>query len=365
VPRYYLDLPQDTNPRAWDPHAGPRMERPDTRYFGRAFAEMEKGLRDPELEVYLTWSVDRLPSYGDRVVAVLLGDEVGRIPRYADRVGAVFKSYGTRPVLGSRPVDLDATELLAIAQWAYRWVRWLPGGTAHGWRLARRRVRRERIPSRLFTIPLGTYNQLDLPMLSIESRPTDLFFAGSIEHYGSSRRLRSPKQRAREEMLAAVERLGRTRSGLQLDIRRTPGFTASANASPAAYSQALMSSRVCLAPRGTSLETFRVFEGLRYGCIVVTERLPSRWFYDGAPLLQLDCWADLEQVIARVLDDPAELQSWHLRALAWWQERCSEIAVGRYLAACLNALSPAGDTGSDPEPHRPRNRESASAPPDQ
>jgi hypothetical protein len=55
------------------------------------------------LSVYLTWSVDELPSYGHDVVAVVTGDETCRIPRYFDRVRAVYKTYGTRPTLGSRP----------------------------------------------------------------------------------------------------------------------------------------------------------------------------------------------------------------------------------------------------------------------
>ena len=48
-----------------------------------------------------------------------------------------------------------------------------------------------------------------------------------------------------------------------------------------------MDARVCLAPRGASVETFRVLEGLRAGCVVVGERLPGHWFYDGAPVIQL------------------------------------------------------------------------------
>ena len=62
---------------------------------------MEKTCATPTSTSHLTWDSRRLPAYGERVVAVVLGDEVGRIPRYADRVRAVFKSYGIRPVLGA------------------------------------------------------------------------------------------------------------------------------------------------------------------------------------------------------------------------------------------------------------------------
>jgi hypothetical protein len=358
MPRYFLDLPEGSRPVPWDPHAGPRPERPDTRYFGRVLIEMEKRLADERLDIYLTWSVDRLPDYGDRVVAIVLGDEAGRIPRYADSVHAVFKSYGTRPVLESASLGPGAVGLGAIAQFGLRWLRWLPGGVAHGARIAGRRLRGEAVPRRLFTIPLGTYNQLDLPTLAVEDRPTDLFFAGSVEHHGSPRRLHSPKLLAREEMLSAVERLGRRRPKLRLDIRVTDGFMASAGASPADYSRGLMEARICLAPRGTSLETFRVFEGLRYGCVVVTERLPHTWFYDGAPILQLKRWNELEQVIAPLLDDPAELARWHVHALDWWRERCSEAALGNYMADRLNAL----DAGPERDGHPARSTDHTLAP---
>ncbi len=345
MPRYFLDLPERREPLPWDPHAGPRPERPDTRYFAPVLTEMERRLADDRLDIYLTWSVDRLPGYGEQVVAIVLGDEAGRIPKYADRVRAVFKSYGSRPVLGSRGLGLGPAGLIAVAQWGHRWLRWLPGGTAHGVRIARRRIRHEPVPHRLFTIPLGTYNQLDLPVTPLEHRRTDIFFAGSVEHHDSPRRLRSPKLRAREEMLTAIEHLGRRRPALRVDIRLTDGFLASASASAEEYSRGLMESRICLAPRGTSLETFRVFEGLRYGCVVVTEHLPHTWFYEGAPVLQLERWSELERLISPLLNDPAELARWHGRALEWWRRRCSEAAVGQYLADRLNALS-AGDEQS-------------------
>jgi hypothetical protein len=341
MPQYFLDLPEDSAPQSWDPHAGPRPERADTRYFAAVFREMESRLRDPDIDVHLTWDADRLPGYGNRVVAVVLGDEVGRIPRYVGRVRAVFKCYGTRPRLGGGSLrDHSLTGLVDIAQFGVRWMRWLPGGAAYARLLATRRLRRRPAPPAVPVIPLGTFNLLDLPIVPIEERPTDIFFAGSVEHQPSLRhRLGSPKTRARSQMLAAVERLGQRRPGVRVDVRVTPGFDASAAAAPADYSQALMNSRICLAPRGTSTETFRVFEGLRFGCVVISERLPPHWFYRGGPVIQLDRWGDLEDALGAMLDDPEELRRRHSRALAWWHEKCSEAAVGRYLAEHLNAAT--------------------------
>jgi hypothetical protein len=326
MPRYFLDLPEESAPIPWDVHAGPRPERADTRYFGAAFVEMERRLRDPDVDVHLTWDTERLPDYGPHVVAVVLGDEGGRIPRYVDCVRAVFKSYGARPQPGTRLRGASpATAALELAQRGVHWLRWLPGALRH--------PRPE-----VTLIPVGTYNQVELPVVPIGERGTDLFFAGSVEHDGGMRyRLASPKARSRREMLAAVEEIRRRRPGLRADIRLTGGFTASEDAADG-YSQALMDARVCLAPRGNSAETFRVLEGLRAGCVVVSERLPPFWFYEGGPMLQIDSWSQLGEVVTPLLDDPAELARLHAASLDWWRDRCSEAALGRVMAERLNRL---------------------------
>jgi hypothetical protein len=340
MPRYYLDLPDGSGPRPWDPHAGPAAEWAETRYFAGVFRAMEPALHDPDIEVILTWNTDDLPFSGDRVVAVVQGDEVGKIPRYASRVRAVFKCYGTRPVLGAGPVSNPGLGGAAdFAQYVTRWLRWLPGAAAHARAVAARKLRRLPLPAPVAVIPLGTYNQVELPLVPIDERPTDVFFAGSVEHMTTLRhRVASPKTYSRRSMLAALERLAASRPDLRLDIRLTPDFPGSESDSPEEYSRRLMNAKVCLAPRGTSLETFRLFEALRCGCIVVSDPLPRHWFYEGGPMLGLDRWSDLGPALRLVLDDPAELRRRHESSLAWWHERCSEVAVGRFIAERLNKL---------------------------
>jgi hypothetical protein len=353
VPRYFLDLPEQDVPQRWDPHAGSRAERADTRYFAGVFTEMERWLDDGDLDVYMTWDVKRLPRYGDRIVAVVLGDETAQIPRYVVRVRAVFKAYGTRPVIGTSALKVvDLVALGEIAQYAARWIRWIPGGATYGWHQLRREASRESGSLALGTIPLGTYNQLDLPLVAMADRCTDLFFAGSIEHRKSPWERVKPKTQARTQMLAAVDQLRKNRPELRVVVRVTPSFDASASSPDRAYSEALMDSRICLAPRGASTETFRVLEGLRYGCLVVCEPLPPHWFYDGAPLLTVDRWRDLEAALSPTLDDPARLEAWQRRACSWWRERCCEAAVGRHMAERLNSLAETPSRGAKLSPSR-------------
>ena len=87
--------------------------------------------------------------------------------------------------------------MLALAQYGVRWAKWLPGGAAHGRRLAGRRLRGAPAPAPVVTIPVGTCNQLDLPLVPIGERAKDLFFAGSLEHQESLRDRPARPRRAR------------------------------------------------------------------------------------------------------------------------------------------------------------------------
>jgi hypothetical protein len=52
VPRYFLDLLDERNPRTCA----------DTRYFGGVSREMERTLLNSDIDVHLTWSAKRLPA---------------------------------------------------------------------------------------------------------------------------------------------------------------------------------------------------------------------------------------------------------------------------------------------------------------
>lgn len=339
--RYFICTERDGAPVAWDPSDEAGAVRLDCIYFGRVFRAMEQHLPLDALTFYLTWDLERLPSYGDEVVAVVLGDEDSRIPRYVDDVRAVFKTYGLRPYVGARPWrERSQVSLLVLLQGVRRWLRHLPDDVGALGRRIRGRPRGNADP-----IPLGYYNVLELPLRDFDARSTSVFFAGSLErrhrHRLSPRRwLRMPKSVARDEMLKAVEKYQARRPGDRVVVRLTSTFASSSRTDPGGYSEALMDAKICLAPRGASVETYRLFEGLRYGCVVIAERLPATWFYEGSPVITVDRWKSVADVLERLLDDPAELRRRHEASLAWWNERCSEAAVGRFMAARIERAGP-------------------------
>jgi hypothetical protein len=140
-------------------------------------------------------------------------------------------------------------------------------------------------------------------------------------------------------MVEEAERLAERRPELKVEVLTTAAFLDSMDADADAYSRNLMDSRIALVPRGTGIDTFRFWQALRYGCIAVVDTVPrDSWFYDGAPVVRLRGWDELEDVVVPLLADEARMQDLHERSLEWWRTRGSEEALGAYMADKLNGM---------------------------
>ena len=99
------------------------------------------------------------------------------------------------------------------------------------------------------------------------------------------------------------------------------------------YGQHLVNSKIVLCPRGfRSAETFRHFEAMRAGAIIVSEELPPLDCYAGSPIITVGDWWGLRGLIANLLSRPECLMKLHNEALAWWNDVCSEAAVALRIA---------------------------------
>lgn len=346
--QYYV-CSKNREPIAWNPGQEDCYIVPECAYFGKVFQAMENNLQVQGLTFYLTWDISKLPSYGQNVVAVVQGDEWCRIPRYFNQVRAVFKCYGTRRSLGCNPLlNPSYINVLTLGQFMLISVARLPGLLNYGFQVIKNLPSyRAKVPP-IYDIPLGYYKQFKLPIKNIHQRCYDVFFAGSLAQKKYSKKslkywLKDPKIVSRQKMLAVIESLRDKYPHLKFELSITRGFHATTAQDASSYSEKMMDTKICLVPRGTSFETYRFFEALRYGCVVVTEALPSRWFYDGAPMIQIQDWSELEAVLEKLTNDPSLIQRLHQQGLNWWQTKCSETAVGQYIAETLNR------TQSDPE----------------
>lgn len=339
-------------PEPWDPSTKNEvLEYKPLMYFGGVFEALERRLGASGLTVYLTWKVDVLPSYGPDVVAVVVGDEWGRYPLYTNRVRAVFKMMGTNFPLDANPLR---TPLYLTAVTALKYARtqglrlphvlqaWRDRGTGPEWTGG--------TPVPIYDIPIGYVNQEPLPIKPLSERRFDLFFSGSLANaeypwYAPQSLVRTPKDVSRERLVRTMRQMQADRPDLSIyvDVRDSyvPNRLMRSQAPPEwSYSEMMMNTRICPVPRGTRLETGRLYEALRYGCVPITEPLPDRWFLNGLPSIVVDDWKDMPALVSDLLDRPAHMQALHEAALDWWHTKCSEDAIGAFMAEKLEESTP-------------------------
>jgi hypothetical protein len=303
-------------------------------YWLRVFQEFEKLSCQESLTFYVVWDyslVRDLPSYGKDVVAVLITDEERVIPHYLRKVRFVFKTYGFRPWCGA---SLRGQSHVAIAKCVREWATW----TSHFASFVRESgVSFERAGG--MVVPLGYAQQTDVPVKPFETRRYLAGFLGSVESKDRARfslhaLMGTPKSIARTRMIDSLQKL-RAAEPDRIFFGTTKSFGESIKTGGERYSEIMADTKICLAPRGSSVETYRFFEAMRVGCVVICDRLPPHWFYVGCPAVQIDDWRDLEAVMRTLLATPGRLMEIHRQTLAWWDMKLSEPAVAAVISRCL------------------------------
>jgi hypothetical protein len=173
-------------------------------------------------------------------------------------------------------------------------------------------------------IPLGYMNGFpkDKTNTAINTRRFDMSFVGHIHP-------------SRRNFLSSLEAFLQTTS--HSSLVRING-TCGRGLSIGAYADSLYDTKIALAPDGwKSAESFRVFEAMKAGCIVVTSPKPVFWFYEGWPAIELKSWNDMEPLVDRLLKDPDRLSRLQARHIEWWRMHCSEISLARYIANEINS----------------------------
>ncbi|MBV9604675.1 MAG: hypothetical protein JO027_06200 [Solirubrobacterales bacterium] len=338
---YYTYM--DERPVAWDPHDPSELPFAGAAYIGGYLREFERHWLGPSLSFYVTHHTIKLPTYGSDVVVVLLNDEWFRTPAYTGCVRAILRNLPGQPWF---PWDTLAPPSWAAAYAAANHVRVVAEGRRsdrHAARAQRARGWPAMRSDNAIDVPLGYYHQPEKPITPLHERTNDVFFAGSLLHdmqkAGWKRALKrlagNPKTVYRRIMIRELEQFRRRRPEVRAKVTVSGDFRALADSDVSSYADDMMDARIALVPRGTAAESYRLFEAWRYGCIVVCEQLPPRWFLQGAPAITLRAWSELEPVLDDLLSDPERQQALHEASLAWWRDVCAEQVVGRRLAKQL------------------------------
>lgn len=312
----------------------------DWRFPLAVFQEAEKAIHLGSLHFYLTKNPYALPEYGPGVVAVLLLEERCKMPAYARHVRGVIRNCGSRPFLGVGPhVVPNRVDWVLALEYARDWI------------LHRRSLRALSVSHpdwppavhdapQVLRIPLGYHSQQELPQVPVRDRKIDAFFAGDVSTGAGPTSYRywvsTSKAEARKQLYRVLHHLKKDPEWRidvnTFDVGRSTDFLGHS----AGYSAKMANSRICLAPRGTMAETYRLYEGLRAGCLVITNRLPDAPFLSGAPVIQIDHWKELPGLFKKYARDLDALEHYQKASLAWWRDHCCEGVIGREVARFLN-----------------------------
>ena len=307
------------------------VEDAEITYFIRGFRLLEQHYHLEDCTVCFAWSsVVALPRLGPDVVAVIYGDEHCRVPAYAGKVRAVIKCHGFFPVARPRLRPLRLAQIEAV-----EFLRNLALWTPAGWRwLLSREIRRK-----CTVVPVGYGKPTTIPPVPFTRRRYLTSFIGSVtQPRGLRRLLGTPKSYCRSALLRQMRILaeqygpGRVRTGVTETFQQSIGSTAED------YFSVMSQSQICVAPRGTAHETLRLFEGLRFGCIVVADRLPRHGFYRDSPILEVRDWSELPPLVHRLQADPDHMLRLSEASLRWWNEVLDERSLARMSADALGLL---------------------------
>jgi len=177
------------------------------------------------------------------------------------------------------------------------------------------------------SFPLGFNNKhKKFPNKPIKTRPIDVFFAGHIASVNRLHYMRwvleyfqDMKESERPKYEFAVSK------GFNLGM------------SGEEYSQKLHDAKIVVCPAGNvSMETFRHYEAMRSGAIVVSPKLPDVKIYKDAAICQVDEWEyKVGDTIMDLLSDLDMLQLVQERQQQTYNNRFAAKSVAKYIHELL------------------------------
>lgn len=178
----------------------------------------------------------------------------------------------------------------------------------------------------VFPIPIGYNCRTDghfmegmYPEKKISERKYDIFYSGQY--------LPSRKE--------LVNRLGELKTSFNVFVQANGAFRTGLPIGE--YYRYLGNSKICVAPAGTSEDTFRFNEAIGSGCVVITTKKPPFWYYYDAPVFFLNSWKELtKEFISNILS--RDLDSLQKDIKEYYTDCLSEEAVANYIIKTIRCM---------------------------
>jgi len=297
-------------------------------YIGKSLrvSEQNTAFNEEKIKVYITDNVKRIPSQGRHVIAVVISEEIGKTPMYSGDIGLTFKCYGTTPDWEPNKISIDYLGFSSLARTLRNIFLSIPYLIKYT----------KSNKNNVFNIPIGyTGRPKDGDIKRVDKREIDVFFAGTVKRKNEVRGIikslvAPPKVISRNRMKKEVKKLNKKE-----DIKLYTKFGNSRDEKPLQrdeYMKKMRNSKICLSPRGNNIETWRLFEAAKSGCIVLSKKLPKRWYYNKCPIIQINDWREVNKKILKLLRNEKNMLERQKRTIEWYRNSCSPNALGKFMA---------------------------------
>lgn len=106
------------------------------------------------------------------------------------------------------------------------------------------------------------------------------------------------------------------------------------------YIKLLTNSKIILCPKGyLSSETFRHYEAIKSGSIVITERLPKTYFYKNAPYIEVNNWKDGLLKAEELISSSVKLKYLQKKNSLFYKKFLSENSVAKYAYKVIKSFN--------------------------
>lgn len=167
------------------------------------------------------------------------------------------------------------------------------------------------------------YRSFEFSTKKLQDRKYDIFFSGQIDSH-------------RSECLFYLEKIS---SNFNCLINKTSSFGKGFNIDE--YYNHLENSKIAIVPRGVCVpESFRYFEALKSGCILLSS-FPINdddyriWYYENSSAKFLDSWSDLNSDLIEDLLSDKSLEIYGQRNESYFRESISPIGLSKYIKKIL------------------------------
>lgn len=189
------------------------------------------------------------------------------------------------------------------------------------------------------TIPLGTFREACIPQTLLSERMYDIAFCGCLNNNRVSlaseitgiktKWITAGLLHAKKHTLNFLSYYAKTKHPGHF-YHFNPDFNKGVNKSY--YNYLISQSKICLCPKGwVNAETFRLYEAMKSGCVVICNKLPDRWYYKNIPAIQVEDWREGYQIAQNLLKNPDELQKLSNASLNYYNKRLSGTATAKYI----------------------------------